>query len=100
MHEKIKVGLKQVSFLSLLPLSCMVAPIRELVNTLYPSTSKPQNNQLYLSKYYLIDIEIDLPREQFFSFSTNSLRGTSVNSTTSSIVYAEQMQAKSRNWYE
>jgi len=41
MHEKIKVGLKQVSLLSLLPPSYIVVLIRELVNTLYSSTSKP-----------------------------------------------------------
>ena len=42
---------------SLLLPSCMVVLIRELVNTLHPTISKPQNNLLELSKQYLMDID-------------------------------------------
>jgi len=77
------------SLLSLLPPSYMVVPIRELVNTLYISTDKPQTNQISLSKQYLMDIEIDLPRGRSTSLSTNSSRETSINSVTSSMAYAE-----------
>ena len=80
----------------------MVAPIRELANTLHSFTLKPQNNQLELSKHYSIDIEIDMPRGHSASPSLNSSRGMSVNSTVYSINYAERVQAQANNltWAE
>ena len=60
--------------LSLILPSYIVVFKRELVNILNPSTSKPQNNQLYYSKQYSIDIEANLSREQFSSPSMNSLK--------------------------
>jgi len=69
----------------------MVVPIRESANTLHSFTLKPQNNQLELSKCYSMDIEIDMPREYSASPSLNSSRGMSVNSTVSSMNYAERV---------
>jgi len=75
----------------------MVAPVRELANTLHSFTLKPQNNQLELSKHYSMDIEIDMPRGHSASPSLNSSRGMSVNSTVYSINYAERVQAQANN---
>ena len=77
------------SLLSLLPPSCMVAPIRELVNTLYLSTSNLQNNQPELSIHHSINIEIDMPRGHSTHSSLNSSRETSAHSTTSSMNYVD-----------
>ena len=91
-----------LSLLSLLPPSCMIVPIRELANTLHSFTLKPQNNQLNLSKCYLMDIEIDFPRGHSASPSLNSFRGTSASSAASSIDYADhiQVQADNMTWTE
>jgi len=67
----------------------MVVPIRELANTLHPFASKHQNNQLELSKCYSMNIEIDMHKRHSTSFSLNSFRRTSVNSTASSMDYAD-----------
>ena len=83
-------------FFLLLP-SCIIVPKRELVNTLNPSTSKPQNNQLYYSKQHSMDIETKLSREQFSSPSMNSLKEISVNFATSSMEYAEHLQTQPGN---
>ena len=82
---------------SLLPPSCMVVPIRELANTLYPFTSNLQNNQLELSKRYSMDIEIDFPRGCSASPSMNSSRETSASSAISSMDYVECVQAQVDN---
>jgi len=68
----------------------------------YISTDKPQTNQISLSKQYLMDIEIDLPRGRSTSLSTNSSRGISINSATSSMAYTERVQAQSEKltWAE
>jgi len=57
-----------LSLLSLLLSSYIVVPIRELANTLYSFASKHQNSQLELSKYYSMNIEIDMHREHSASF--------------------------------
>ena len=57
--------------LFLLPPSCMVVFIRELVNL------KLQDNQPELSKHYSMDIKIDMPKEHSASSSLNSFRETS-----------------------
>ena len=49
--------------LSFLPLSYTIVPIRELANTLYSFASKHQNNQLELSRYYSMNIKINMHRE-------------------------------------
>ena len=64
-------------------------PIRELVNTLHSFTLKSQNNQLKLFKHYSIDIKIDISKEHSASPNLNSSREMSVNSTTSSMNYAD-----------
>ena len=79
---------------SLLLPSCMVVLIRELVNTLHPTISKPQNNLLELSKQYLMDIETDFPRECLVSLSFNSFREVSVISAGFSMDYTEYIQAQ------
>jgi len=49
--------------LSFLPPSYIIVPIRELANTLYSFASKHQNNQLELSRYYSMNIKINMHRE-------------------------------------
>ena len=80
----------------------MVAPTRELANTLHPTISKPQINLLELSKQYPMDIETDFPRGRPISSSPNSSRGVSVISAGSSMDYAERVQAQASNmtWAE
>jgi len=72
----------------------MVVSIRELVNTLHSTISKPQNNLLKLSEQYLMDIETDFSRECSVSLSFNSFREVFVISAGSSIDYTECIQAQ------
>ena len=81
--------------LSLLPPSYMVVPIRESVNTLFPfilnSQSSIQESTNILNQQ--MDIEIDTPRGQSMSSSTNSSRESLTHSNTSPMVYADRIQA-------
>ena len=77
--------------LSFLLLSCIIAPIRELVNKLYLTTSKKnRNNELALSNVNSIDMKTDFSRKYLISLSPNSSRGVFVISASSFMEYAEQ----------
>ena len=82
--------------LSLILLSCILAFRRELANTLNISTFQPHNNQPSHLKYFLINLEIILPKGQFLSPSINSQRDTSVSLSVFSMDYAECIEAYSR----
>ena len=78
----------------------MVAPTRELVNTLIPITIKATIlDPMVLNNY---NMDIDTARGRSVSSSTNSLRAFSVCSNTSSIPYHERMEIQSSNlpWSE
>ena len=90
--------------LSLLPPSCIVVSIRESVNTLFPFILNPQSS-IQESTNILnqqINIEIDTPRGQSMSFSTNSSRESLTHSNTSSMAYADRIQASANSpiWAE
>ena len=76
-------------FLSLLPLSCMVVPKRELVNILFPSTTNLQSNLQKPSIVIPMDIEVNTPRGQLICFSTNSSREVLAYSEASFIAYVD-----------
>ena len=73
-------------------------PIRELVNTLYSTTSKEiRNIQLALFNKNLINIETNSPTECLISWSPNSFREVSVISAGFSMDYVEYVQAQANN---
>jgi len=86
-----------MSLLSLVPPSCMVAPIRKLANTLILSLSNLQSTQLTLSIPQQMNIEINKTKSMSKMFSLNSSRESSVHSDTSSIDYVERVQAMANN---
>jgi len=82
----------------------MVAPIRELANTLFSSTA------IYLlstsiaqsSSNMDMDVDIDVLRGRSASFSINSSRESSMHSNASSVPYHKRMEIQSNNllWSE
>ena len=92
---------KHVTYLllSLLPPSYMVTPIRELANTLFPSTA------IYLlstsiaqsSSNMDMDIDIDVLRGRSASFSINSSRESSMHSNALFVPYHKRMEIQSNN---
>ena len=79
---------------SLIPPSCIVAPIRELVNTLFPSPLNHQSNQLMPSTSQQIDIEINRTRYQSISSSSKLSRDSSILSNVLSMDYVESVKAQ------
>ena len=75
--------------LSLLPPSCMVAPERDLANTLFPFTINPTNSLQDHSATTLMDINIDTPRGQSTGHKSNNSRESSVLSNASSVAYVD-----------
>ena len=79
--------------LSLVPPSCMVAPIRDLVNTLFstmPSTL--QASQLSQLPFIMnMNVDTNIVRGRFASFSKNSSRELSITFQASSMAYHERM---------
>jgi len=93
--EEMKARNRQGSLLlSLIPPSCMVVPIRELANTLFPSPLNHQSNQLMPSTSQQMDIEMNRTRGQSISSSPKSYRNSSVLSNASSIDYVERVKAQ------
>ena len=80
------------SFLSLIPLSCMVVLNRELVNILYSFDFNLLSNPLTHNNIN-IDIEINTSRGQSNISSTNNSRKLSVYSNILFISYIESIQA-------
>jgi len=83
--------------LSLLPLSCIVVLIRELVNTLFSSTTK---HLLFFFKAQNsfnmdIDIDIDILRGRLVSSNNNSSRKSSMHSNASFISYYKRIEIQS-----
>jgi len=82
----------------------MVTPIRELANTLFPSTA------IYLlstsiaqsSSNMDMDIDIDVLRGRSASFSINSSRESSMHSNALFVPYHKRMEIQSNNllWSE
>jgi len=67
----------------------MVAPIRELANTLHPTTLKSQNTNQELSNQLSMNFEFDILRGRAPSPNPNISRDLSVSSAASSMDYAE-----------
>ena len=88
---------KLALLLSFLPPSHMVAPERILANTSFPfnlsTSSKPQEP----FKNMVTNMEVNTPRGQSVSSSTNSSRASSVHSNVLSIGYTEHVQALTNN---
>ena len=72
----------------------MVAPIRDLANTLNPAASKETTINPMVQDNSNMDMDINTPRERSASSSTNSSR--SVHSNLSSIPYHERMEIQSK----
>jgi len=83
--------------LSLLPPSCIVVLERDLVNILFSYFSNSQSNQPEFFTTQQMSIEIDMFRGQSMSSSPNISRESSTYSNTSSIVYADRIQALVNN---
>ena len=75
--------------LSLLLLSCIVAPERDLVNILFPFTINPTNSLQDHSAITPMDIKINTSRGQFSGHNSNSSRKSLVLSNVSSITYVD-----------
>ena len=84
---------------SFLPPSRMVMPERNSVNALFINTN---NNSQKPSTGMAMDMEVDIPRGQSASSSTNSSRASSTHSNVSSTEYAECIQVFANNptWVE
>ena len=80
--------------LSFLPPSCMVVPIRELVNTLFStSTTTIQSLQMAcLPSTMDMNIDIDIIRERSASSSRINSRESLIDSKASSMAYHERME--------
>jgi len=79
--------------ISLIPLSYMVVPNRDLANTLFPFIIDIPNNLSIPSIIIPIDIEIDILRGRLISNSPNSSRESSTHSNMLSMVYIDRVQA-------
>ena len=88
--------------LSLLLPFYMIVPTRELVNTLFLSTTKDSKFDLIVLDNYNIDMDINTPRERTPSSNMNSLRVSLTHSNAFSIPYHERMtiQSKDPSWSE
>ena len=84
---------------SLLLPSCMVVPIRELVNILFSSTIKHLLFILIVQNSSNIDININLDifRGRSVFSSNNSLKESSMHSNASFVPYYKRMEIQSDN---
>jgi len=73
----------------------MVAPIRELVNTLNPSVSKETIVNPMVLNISNRNMDIDTPRKRLAFSSVNNSRVLSTHSDVSSIPYHERMEVQS-----
>jgi len=79
--------------ISLIPLSYIVVPNRDLANTLFSFTTDIPNNLSIFSTIILINIEIDIFRGGLTSNSPNSSRESSTHLNMSSVAYVNRVQA-------
>ena len=86
-----------IMLLSLLPSSYMVAPIREVVNTLIPGTIKETTLNPIVYNTSNMDMDINTSSGRSASSSMNSLRVSSMYSAASSIPYYERMKIQRNN---
>jgi len=75
----------------------MIAPEIDLANTLFPYFSNFQSNQPESFTTQQMNIKIDMPRGWSMSSSPNISRKLSAHSNTSSMVYADRIQALANN---
>ena len=74
----------------------MVAPNRELANTLFPTSSNTLTTPI---TYYnnSMDIEVDTLRERLAISSINIFRGISAHSSVSFILYVKRIEVQNNN---
>ena len=84
------------SLLSLVPPSCMVAPNRELANTLFPFDASTLFNPMVQNNINM-DMDINTPRGRSAIPSANNSRELLAHSSVSSIPYVKRMEAQSNN---
>lgn len=75
----------------------MVAPNRDLANTYFPFDFSLLCNPQALCSNMAVDMDIDMPRGWSVNSSANSSRASSIHLNTSSIAYAERVQALNNN---
>jgi len=73
--------------------------IREVVNTLNPSTLKKTFVKPMVRNFSNMNMDIDTPRGRSASSSTNSSRASSVHLDVSSISYHERMEIQSNKLF-
>jgi len=80
----------------------MVAPERDLANTLFPFTISPTNSLQHHFATTLMDINIDTPRGQSTGHKSNNSRELLVLSNASSVAYVDRIQvmANCPTWAE
>ena len=80
--------------LSLLPPSCMVVPIREVVNKQFSLSSAITLNSIISQEPSYIDIDINnsIIRGRSTLFSKDGLRSSLISSSTSSISYHQHIE--------
>ena len=82
--------------LSLVPLSYMVAPNRELANILFFFSSNTSTSFRTIN-HNNMDIEIDIPRRRLASSSVNVSRESLAHSSILSISYVNRMEAQNND---
>jgi len=82
--------------LSLIPPSCIVAPNRELADTLFPFDISILSNPMTNNNMNM-NIDMNNPRGRTVNASANSSRKSSTHSSVSSISYIERMEAQNNN---
>ena len=72
-------------------------PIRELMNTLFSSTTKDSKFDPTILDNYSINININIPRKRTPSLSKKISRLSSIHSNVSSISYYKRMAIQSND---
>jgi len=90
----LELEFSQLSLLSLLPPSCIVVPVREVVNKhfLFSSTITSNPTMAQIPSNIDIDVNIDIIRGRSSLTSRISLRSSSTALNTSSIPYHQYME--------
>jgi len=94
--NKKKYAKTVILLFSLVPSSHMIAPTRELVNTLFSSINKDSKFDLIVLDNYNIDMDINIPRGRTPS-SINSSRVSLAHSYTYFLPYHERMTIQSND---
>ena len=86
-------------FLSLIPLSCIVVPKRELANTFFSLNLSLLSNSLTHNNMNM-NMKIDTPKDWFNISNTNSCKKLLVNLSALSILYVERILALNNSFFQ